>query len=311
MIRLYLDMDGVLMDYEAAIQASGVKRYREGAHWISRPRAEWPAEMVQADKEYVAAMEHPDFWPSLKPMADAHQLWTFCQQFSPQILTAAPSDRPGETKFAAIRDRIAQQKRESIWKCFDTVFPATSIHVCLRHEKANYARSGAVLVDDTPGNCAEWEARGGTAILHKTAAETIYKLTELLMSAKPDVARMVGADRNAKPALRQRNSAERKAEPLHTGVMLYFPDALAAIARLSKAGNDKHNPGQPLHWSRGKSADHSDCVARHSLTPLLVDPETGEIEAVAKAWRTLAELQLLEERRLTAAGIMPYSGVTP
>ena len=111
--------------------------------------------------------------------------------------------------------------------------------------------------------------------------------------------------------LRPRNSAERKAEPIHSGVLLYFPDALAAIARLSKAGNDKHNPGEPLHWARGKSTDHHDCVIRHSLTPEVVDPETGEIEAVAEAWRALANLQLLEEKRLAAAGIQPYSGIVP
>lgn len=112
------------------------------------------------------------------------------------------------------------------------------------------------------------------------------------------------------PKLRPRNSAERKTEPLHDGVLLYFPDALAAIARVSKAGNDKHNPGQPLHWSRGKSNDHANCAARHSLTPADIDPESGEVEAAHGAWRALATLQLLEEKRLAAAGIMPYSGIT-
>lgn len=113
----------------------------------------------------------------------------------------------------------------------------------------------------------------------------------------------------AKPKLRHYTSAERKGMPIHTGVMLYFPDALAAISRLSKAGNDKHNPGEPLHWARGKSKDHSDCQARHMLTPDEIDPETGETERVAAAWRALADLQLAEEKRLVAAGILPLSGV--
>lgn len=119
-------------------------------------------------------------------------------------------------------------------------------------------------------------------------------------------------DSDGAPApLRPRNSAERKAEPVWRGVQRYFPDALAAIARLSKAGNDKHNPDEPLHWAREKSTDHMECVARHLLTPEIVDPETGESELVAAGWRLLAALQLAEEKRLHAAGIMPYSGVTP
>lgn len=93
-------------------------------------------------------------------------------------------------------------------------------------------------------------------------------------------------------------SAQRKATPVWAGVLRYFPDALAAVARLSKAGNDKHNPGLPLHWARDKSTDHGDCIARHQLTPELLDEETGELHAVAVAWRALAQLQLLEEKRL-------------
>jgi hypothetical protein len=92
-------------------------------------------------------------------------------------------------------------------------------------------------------------------------------------------------------------SAERKATPVYSGVLRYFPDAIAAVARLSKKGNDKHNPGEPLHWSRGKSNDHGDCIVRHQMTPDELDPDTGEIHAVAVAWRALAQLQLLEEKR--------------
>ncbi len=111
--------------------------------------------------------------------------------------------------------------------------------------------------------------------------------------------------------LRAKTSAERKGEPIYSGVLRYFPDALAAISRLSLKGNIKHNPGEPLHWARGKSTDQMDALTRHSLTPGLVDEEMGELEMVSLAWRALAELQLMEERRLAAAGIMPYSGITP
>jgi hypothetical protein len=90
-------------------------------------------------------------------------------------------------------------------------------------------------------------------------------------------------------------SAARKATPIFSGVLCYFPDALAAVARLSKQGNDKHNPGEPLHWSREKSNDHGDCIVRHQLDFDKIDAETGEYHAVAVAWRALAQLQLLEE----------------
>lgn len=93
------------------------------------------------------------------------------------------------------------------------------------------------------------------------------------------------------------DSAARKAAPLWSGVMRYFPDALLAVARLSKKANEKHNPGEPLHWSREKSSDHGDCIARHQLTPEAIDPEFDEVHAVMVAWRALAQLQLIIEKQ--------------
>lgn len=61
------------------------------------------------------------------------------------------------------------------------------------------------------------------------------------------------------------DSAERKQSPVWSGVMQYAPAAIAAISRTSMKGNAKHNPGEPLHHARGKSADHQDCIARHLL----------------------------------------------
>lgn len=96
-------------------------------------------------------------------------------------------------------------------------------------------------------------------------------------------------------------SAIRKGKPVFSGVLAYFPDALLAVAEHSRKGNDKHNPGQPLHWDRSKSTDQADCIARHLLDigPKWdeMDPETGSLHATALAWRALALLQTVLERK--------------
>lgn len=84
----------------------------------------------------------------------------------------------------------------------------------------------------------------------------------------------------------------RKDVPLATGVLDYFPAALAEVARVSKAGNDKHNPGEDLHWARGKSMDQADCALRHLMERGSIDPETGHRHSALAAWRVLALLQL-------------------
>jgi hypothetical protein len=60
---------------------------------------------------------------------------------------------------------------------------------------------------------------------------------------------------------------------------------------VSKAGNDKHNPGEPLHWAREKSTDHADCIGRHLIERGTRDPE-GFRHSGMLGWRSLANLEL-------------------
>ena len=88
----------------------------------------------------------------------------------------------------------------------------------------------------------------------------------------------------------------RKSTPICSGCLDYFPDALAAVSRLSLKANEKHNPGQKLHWSKGKSSDHADCLVRHLLERGTLDAEMDESHTVHVAWRALALLQTEIER---------------
>lgn len=83
----------------------------------------------------------------------------------------------------------------------------------------------------------------------------------------------------------------RKDIPIVTGVLDYFPDAIAAIAELSRVGNEQHNPGQPLHWDRTKSTDHADCIGRHLMQRGTLDID-GIRHTAKVAWRALAMLQV-------------------
>jgi hypothetical protein len=86
------------------------------------------------------------------------------------------------------------------------------------------------------------------------------------------------------------DSNERKDVPLARGVLDYFPAALAEVARLSHEGNKKHNPGEDLHWARGKSTDHADCIMRHLAERGTIDTD-GITHSAKVAWRALALLQ--------------------
>jgi hypothetical protein len=82
----------------------------------------------------------------------------------------------------------------------------------------------------------------------------------------------------------------RKTYPVASGVLDYFPDAIAAVSNISYRGNEQHNPGQPLHWARGKSSDESDTMIRHFLQRGTLDTD-GARHSAKMVWRALAILQ--------------------
>lgn len=104
------------------------------------------------------------------------------------------------------------------------------------------------------------------------------------------------------------NSKARKETPVWGGVLNYFPDAVAAVARVSFKGSEKHHPGKPLHWDRPKSADHEDCIVRHMLNPYELDGD-GELHIVHVAWRALAAAQLAIEKYYTLEKQAAYKPV--
>ncbi len=82
----------------------------------------------------------------------------------------------------------------------------------------------------------------------------------------------------------------RKDLPIVRGVLDYFPDALLAVAEVSRVGNDQHNPGQPMHWAKEKSTDEADALLRHLIDRGKMDVD-GLRHSAKVAWRALALLQ--------------------
>lgn len=97
------------------------------------------------------------------------------------------------------------------------------------------------------------------------------------------------------------DAAKRKEVPIYSGFFKYFPLAIAAVAELSRKGNEQHNPGKPLHWDRSKSGDELDAQMRHVTDMAMqgddaVDAD-GELHATKNAWRSMANLQKILERK--------------
>jgi hypothetical protein len=160
----------------------------------------------------------------------------------------------------------------------------------------------ASIDDATP---SEWDNAGvwGRTVKREEEMREDYLLANSKPAPLPDMCEMqADAYLRCSPALQQRiNNGEfdvgadsyavkRKNTPVFSGVLKYFPLAIAEVARASKAGNDQHNPDTPLHWDRSKSGDELDALARHLMDAGTFDTD-GVRHSAKVAWRALANLE--------------------
>lgn len=153
--RLYLDMDGVLADFDKEAT------YRLGSDSYKFDFTHGPELFWQI------LNERGDFFASLAPMPDMPLLWKSVKNLDPYVLTALPKDN-GEL--------VARQK--GAW-CAKHLGMNVPVITCRTHEKPSYCRPGDILVDDRNIQDAPWTKAGGIFIHHHSAADTVLRLRDL------------------------------------------------------------------------------------------------------------------------------------
>jgi 5'(3')-deoxyribonucleotidase len=121
------------------------------------------------DEMWVRVASIPEFFLRLDVTAEARALFAFVQTLGEvRILTATPR----KTTYPAAAD----EKRRWTALHFGDV-PVTIVQYA--HQKADYARSGDVLIDDSPGNIRRWVKSGGLAIVHTDLDSTMAALLKI------------------------------------------------------------------------------------------------------------------------------------
>jgi hypothetical protein len=154
-MTLYLDLDGVLADFDKAAGA------RMGTDNIYKYEFVWG----QA-KFWEKINIDPEFFAELEPTADCWDLLGAVMHLDPIILTALP--REGAEK-------VDRQKRQWVRDYFGEY----EVITCQTKDKPNYCKPGDILIDDRAVNRDRWIKKGGTYIIHTTAARTVGALQAL------------------------------------------------------------------------------------------------------------------------------------
>jgi hypothetical protein len=158
--RLYLDMDGVLADFD-----------KKAAEVFGMPPAAYEREHGEA-AFWATLFAVPDLFATFDMMPDAAVLWDATKDLRPTILTGTPRG-----------DWAAPQKRRWI---AEKLGPHVEVITCFARQKADYCRPGDVLVDDRPKYAPLWEAAGGVFVVHTDARSSIAALARLGLVPHPE-----------------------------------------------------------------------------------------------------------------------------
>ena len=155
MSHLFLDLDGVLADFDA------------GAHMVlgMSPKA---FEARHGKREFWRRLARArDFYGSLPLMPDAMELFEAVKHLEPTILTGLP-----------LGNWAAPQKVKWVAEHF----PGTKIITTMARDKFRHMTGMDVLVDDRADHRDKWENAGGTFIHHKNARDSLAQLAEIYPS---------------------------------------------------------------------------------------------------------------------------------
>ncbi len=152
MAQLFLDLDGVLADFDGGARAllgmspaAYEERYGKGRFWKQLANA-------------------PDFYGTLPLMPDARELYDAVSHLDPIILTGLP-----------VGNWAAPQKRTWV----ERHFPGVEVITTQARFKSKYCTEGDVLVDDRDKYQDLWVAAGGVFVLHENAADSLGQLRRL------------------------------------------------------------------------------------------------------------------------------------
>jgi hypothetical protein len=151
MLKLFVDMDGVLADFDAHHEAIfGVR-----------------SDKLLDNVNWKAVRGVKDFYLNIPPMADMHALWDFIREYNPIVLTGIPSsvEEAADNKRAWIRKNLGGD---------------VEVRCCLSKEKYLHCTPGAILIDDWEKHRQLWVEAGGHWITHTSATQTIAELRELV-----------------------------------------------------------------------------------------------------------------------------------
>lgn len=155
--RLYLDLDGVMADFDAHFPATFGLDHRGLAD----------------DDMWETINRHPSYFRDMPPCEGAKAFFDTIAWADPIILTACP-----KSNYA----HVARQKRAWVREHLSTTCIILPV-MGGRNKPLFMHAPGDILIDDFEKNIKAWNDEGGTGILHRDFMATADQLSALIGGA--------------------------------------------------------------------------------------------------------------------------------
>lgn len=148
--RLFLDLDGVLADFDA---------HHKATFGFSPCK-------IAGDADWRGIQNTKDFYLNLPPMSDMRELWDAVKHLEPTIITGVPFSVPEapDNKKAWVRKHLGSH---------------VEVICCRSSQKFVHGSKGDILIDDWPRYEKAWKKMGGIWITHINAQHSIARLKDL------------------------------------------------------------------------------------------------------------------------------------
>lgn len=149
-MKLFLDLDGVLCDFEKGV----FKVFNK-----------FPKE-IELKTMWKKLASIDNFYANLDWTSDGRELWEATKHLNPTILTGIP-----------LGNWAPKQKKD--W-CAKNLGKDVEVITCFARDKHTFANVNDILIDDTLKNKDPWISKGGIFILHTDSKSSITHLKDYL-----------------------------------------------------------------------------------------------------------------------------------
>jgi hypothetical protein len=147
--KIFIDLDGVLCDFEKKVQEIFGKDPKE----------------IPLKNMWRRLAQEKNFYGELDWMPGGKEIWNYVRKYNPEVLTGVPMGNwaPDQKKY---------------W-CAKNLGHDVVVHTVFARDKKNFAEPNHILIDDTESNTHKWTEAGGIAIHYKNFAQAIGELKKM------------------------------------------------------------------------------------------------------------------------------------